>query len=792
MAANTCSQPQEFENGTGAVSNYTLNFEYINREDVLVFVGTEPPYTQYTLGNSANANEYEWINDSTIRLNAVSGVNNVVFVRVTDRCDPIVEFFAGTSIRAQDLNDNQEQVLFLIQEIVGSLRNAGLDVQLPNDKILLNDLGDVDVAGAGNRSYLAFNGTNWEDAAVIRSSDNWVSNDSAIATTKAGDERWLNSDGSDVTAGAGLNKDTSTARVVKLEADLLANGGLTTTPAGDSGELRVVQGTGVTINASGVNAGVTTIDVVGTSDPDIRLTETLAGTATNTDIGIKGGTNIDVTASGDDITIATSAGLLTDAPNDGNLYGRRNQAWAVVTGGGSSEGVEIVAHTRALNAAAGNLDANDAGAVYLVQDSTNIDGTVGTPGADNPAPAPAVAGLPAAPTGGWDDTVQTAVQWTGTAWTFIRYQASSPDQRYVKLVDGTPNNNADRQTIRWNGLDLLCAGPNNTIATPYELRISSDGNRTPQMSLNAGSTENATLQVAFGDQGGGTTTHGVYISSGDSLNEHGSVRCTGDDNRTSTVFSYTNVLGATSAQNQFFLKTNGDFETTGNIILESTNARVNVPAFGLTIGATPTEDYSITFPAAGPTQADQVLISDDNGQLAWGASAAGLWELSSGNLQPITDGQGIVIRNDQNTQKAAITSAGVISGTEVVTPKVNAGGSNNLSLDATGAGQVIIAEAGIVAGSSAHNVPNNSTDWDIQDSNVWNVPAGANIQFPNTAPVARQPGLFVMAAGTVTWTGAGWIGPSGTLPTTFTAGTIVPFYVESGSVIRIGNPTAFS
>ena len=133
--------------------NYTLNFPYINREDVLVFVGTEPPYTQYTIGNSGNANEYEWINDSTIRLNAVSGTNNVVFVRVTDRCDPIVEFFAGTSIRAQDLNDNQEQVLFLIQEIIGSLRNAGLDVQLPNDKILLNDLGDVDVDGASNRSY---------------------------------------------------------------------------------------------------------------------------------------------------------------------------------------------------------------------------------------------------------------------------------------------------------------------------------------------------------------------------------------------------------------------------------------------------------------------------------------------------------------------------------------------------------------------------------------------------------------------------------------------------------------
>ena len=120
------------------------------------------------------------------------------------------------------------------------------------------------------------------------------------------------------------------------------------------------------------------------------------------------------------------------------------------------------------------------------------------------------------------------------------------------------------------------------------------------MALNAGATENATLQVAFGDQGGGPTTHGVYISSGDSLNEHGSVRCTGDDNSNSIAFSYVNVLSGTSEQNQFFLKTNGDFETTGNIIFESTNARPGTSSFGLTLGATPTAEYSITLPPAGP------------------------------------------------------------------------------------------------------------------------------------------------------------------------------------------------
>jgi len=217
-----------------------------------------------------------------------------------------------------------------------------------------------------------------------------------------------------------------------------------------------------------------------------------------------------------------------------------------------------------------------------------------------------------------------------------------------------------------------------------------------------------------------------------------------------------------------------------------------------TLPTTMTSGYTLTYPPAGPGAANRILQSDANGNLSWintPSVGSSLWTESSNNLQPATNGNGIVIRNGDGNQKAAITSAGIISGTEVITPEVNAPGSSNLALDAPSAGQVIVAEAGIVAGSNAHNVPNGSNDWDIQDSNVWNVPTSggtAEIKFPSTSPVARQPGLFVMAAGTVTWTGTGWTGPGNTLPTTFTAGTIVPFYVESNTVIRIGNPTAFS
>ena len=256
MAANTCSQPPEFENGTGSVNNYTLNFEYINREDVLVYVGTEAPYTQYTLGSASNANEYEWVNDSTIRLNAASGTNNVVFLRVTDRCDPIVEFFAGTSIRAQDLNDNQEQVLFLIQEIVGGLKAAGLDVQLPNDKIDLDDLGDVDVDGATDRSWLYFNGTKWVNGKVLKSTEDWNTNtnNTTIATTATIDANFLNSDGSDLIAGPGIAKQAG-GGTVTLNADINSEGGLSFSGSGITQQIRVKDGNGIVVNGGGVNVG---------------------------------------------------------------------------------------------------------------------------------------------------------------------------------------------------------------------------------------------------------------------------------------------------------------------------------------------------------------------------------------------------------------------------------------------------------------------------------------------------------------------------------------------------------
>ena len=58
-----------------------FGFEYINRADVEVYVGEPGSFTQYTEGSAANSNEYQWQNDTTIRLNAVTGTDNVLITR---------------------------------------------------------------------------------------------------------------------------------------------------------------------------------------------------------------------------------------------------------------------------------------------------------------------------------------------------------------------------------------------------------------------------------------------------------------------------------------------------------------------------------------------------------------------------------------------------------------------------------------------------------------------------------------------------------------------------------------
>ena len=78
----------------------------------------------------------------------------------TDRCDPAVEFFVHLN-RAEDLNANQEQTLFLIQELAETMSENGMDQPLGLMESL-DDLEDVDGHSPANPAG-SLEGTQWED-----------------------------------------------------------------------------------------------------------------------------------------------------------------------------------------------------------------------------------------------------------------------------------------------------------------------------------------------------------------------------------------------------------------------------------------------------------------------------------------------------------------------------------------------------------------------------------------------------------------------------------------------------
>ena len=93
--------------GNGTLTSYTFSFPYIKKEDVRV--------TWDTIGTTDFT-----INDDTptqIDFNTAPGNNVAIRIyRVTDTSTTASTFFVGSSIRAQDLNTNFEQALYIGQE----------------------------------------------------------------------------------------------------------------------------------------------------------------------------------------------------------------------------------------------------------------------------------------------------------------------------------------------------------------------------------------------------------------------------------------------------------------------------------------------------------------------------------------------------------------------------------------------------------------------------------------------------------------------------------------------------
>ena len=174
-----------FYNGDGSDVTFTIPFEYLEESDVKVSVGgvLKTQDTDYT---------FSTLTEITFTTAPASGTNNVRIFRDTDINSLRNEFFAGSAIRAQDLNDDFLQTLYTVQEIEDQFvtqTNGSFDTNVDMNSNRITDMADpVDAQDAVTKQYLEDNYFD-DGTETITSAESWPDNDTTIATTASIDNR---------------------------------------------------------------------------------------------------------------------------------------------------------------------------------------------------------------------------------------------------------------------------------------------------------------------------------------------------------------------------------------------------------------------------------------------------------------------------------------------------------------------------------------------------------------------------------------------------------------------------
>ena len=216
----TCSNVQIKYPGDGTTVDFTVPFLYQEQSEVKVSLWdtTTQDYVSVTeydgTDTQAAGHYYQWQNATVIRMVNQVGVNDpppvptedtelntsppsLLIYRDTDLSSMNAEFYPGSSIKAQDLNSNFEQLQFAIEE-------SKCDVETLKGDVALN--------------Y-------WNKTTeTLYSGDTWQDSDEFIVTAAAGDDRWLNAT-EDIIGGDSITSIESGGQVT-LNIDLDPNGGL--------------------------------------------------------------------------------------------------------------------------------------------------------------------------------------------------------------------------------------------------------------------------------------------------------------------------------------------------------------------------------------------------------------------------------------------------------------------------------------------------------------------------------------------------------------------------------------
>ena len=178
--------------GNGSTTNYSFTFPYLEESDVKVSLD----------GVTQATTEYSFANATTIAFNTAPASSVAIRIfRVTDTDTAKATFFAGSAVRAQDLNDNATQLLYATQETVnrrvdstgdsmtGDLdmnQNKVVDVADPTAAQDVSTKAYVDSTVGAAGGYAAAAATSASQAAASATSAATSATNAATSETNAG------------------------------------------------------------------------------------------------------------------------------------------------------------------------------------------------------------------------------------------------------------------------------------------------------------------------------------------------------------------------------------------------------------------------------------------------------------------------------------------------------------------------------------------------------------------------------------------------------------------------------
>ena len=205
--------------GDGSTVLFSFTFPYINESDVKVSL------------DDVDTTLYSFNNATTIQFTTAPAASVAIRIyRSTNNTDVKSAFFAGSSIKAKDLNDNFTQSLYVVQEAIGSAGDASTNAAnavTTANTALTNSSAAVTTANSTIATANTAN-TNSAAAVVTANASNATSataaSDAASAVATAG-TALTNSAASVVTANA-ADANATTALNNSRESD--GSGGFTT------------------------------------------------------------------------------------------------------------------------------------------------------------------------------------------------------------------------------------------------------------------------------------------------------------------------------------------------------------------------------------------------------------------------------------------------------------------------------------------------------------------------------------------------------------------------------------